>query len=509
MFLQLLQKNADYFPSEVALVHGDRNWTHLDYLRKVESLGSKLIDIGLERGQRVALFMENSPEYAASFFATAAAGGVNVPLNLDFNVAEIEFYLRDADVRVVIVDSGRAELMRSAIRRAGHDIKVIVNGETSGGEYSLESLLSAGTQTDLAGGAADDHIVYIYSSGSTGRPKCAPRTVLQYWWETQHVIDCLNTNRSDTIFCLIPLFHNFGAVHCMLAAAGSGAKLIIFDKVQPFALRRRAALKALEHSRATIFPCVPFMLDHLVKANVSADIRSVRVCYSAAAALTQELADAFFDHFGVPIRNHYGCSEVGAMTINLDRDADSYTTSVGQAFPGVSIRILDEDGHALPPGEVGEVVVSSRQMTSGYLGLDDVNRKVFRNGCFYTNDLGSLDENGNLSLAGRKKLIIDVVGQKFSPLEVEDVLLTHEAVTDAVVIGADVNGVQEVFAYVVLTGHCDLSDLRALCRAELAGYKVPSNIAQISSIPKNSIGKILRNYSALEAQRVDGEIEVA
>jgi long-chain acyl-CoA synthetase len=500
MFLQLLQRNADYYPEGTAIEYGDLSLSHAALLDRVERCARGLGALGIKPGDRVALLLENSPDYIMSFFAVAACRAVNVPLNLEFKVEEVQFFLSDARVSCIIVDEQRADLVARAVANVAHHVDVLVRGEAPVGATALEAVLDNGLQTALPNASLDDDIIYIYSSGTTGRPKCAPRTVVQYWWEMDDVIECLKLTRDDTIFGVLPLFHNFGSVQCMLAAAGSGARLVMLPNPNPFALRRSEALKLLERERVSILPGVPFMFEHLVASSTSADLSSVRICYSAAAALSQETAVAFYDKFGVPIRDHYGCTEVGAMTINMDADPRAYSQSVGQAFPGVRIRILDDDGREMPTGETGEIVVGSRAMTRGYLGMDEDNREIFRNSSFYTGDLGRLDAEGRLYLLGRKKFVIDVVGHKVSPIEVEDVLAEHPQVRDSVVLGVPnpQGSGQAVAAYVVLENFCSEDELISFCRDRLANFKVPQSVEFISQVPRNALGKIVRQREAIE-----------
>jgi long-chain acyl-CoA synthetase len=504
MLLEQLQRNAEYHPHDTALVFKDESVSHRDLLDRVERCAQGLLELGVKPGDRVALLLENSPDFITGFFAVAACRGANVPLNLEFKEDEISFFLDDAGVSVLIVDSQRVELAQRAAAASSTTITIVVAGDDRPGCKSFSSLLECEGTAPLPSPSLDDDVIFLYSSGSTGRPKCAPRTLLQYWWEMDDVIEGLHLTRADVIFCAIPLFHNFGAVHCMLAAAGSGAKLVILNKLTPFVLRRSQALKLLESERVTIFPCVPFNLGHLADATTQADLSSVRICYSGAAVLTEAVADAFFEKFEVKIRQHYGCTEVGAMTINLDADPWTFRESVGSAFPGVTIRILDEDGNELPVGSMGEVVVSSRQMTSGYLGEDDVNRELFRDGCFYTGDLGRLDDEGRLYLMGRKKFVIDVVGQKVSPIEVEDVLNQHPAISESVAIGVPnpAGAAQIVQAYVVAVSDCTSEVLTDFCRDRLANFKIPHKIEFISEVPKNAMGKVQRKKELLEAKIV-------
>lgn len=500
MFLQLLQRNADYYPNDIAIVYGDESITHSELLNRVEHAASGLTDMGISAGDKVALLLENSPEFIVSFFAVAACRAVNVPLNIEYKEDEVKFYLTDAQVRCLIADGQRMKTAAGAAASVAHDVRLVSTAQDSQGATAFSELLGAQKRPMAGNSSLDDDIVYIYSSGSTGRPKCAPRTVVQYWWEMDDVMTCLNLGRSDTIFCVIPLFHNFGAVQCMLTAAGSGAKLVMFKNPNPFVLRRQSALTLLEAERVTIFPGVPFIFEHLVECKKSADLSSVRICYSAAAALSQETADAFLAKYDIPIRDHYGCTEVGAMTIDLDPVPRQHGRSVGKPFPGVQVLILDENGQPLPPKEQGEVVVRSRAMTRGYLGLDELNQEAFRDGSFHTGDLGCLDEEGRLFLLGRKKFIIDVAGYKVDPYEVEDALAEHEHVRDSVVIGVpnDAGDGTMVKAYVVADANCDDKELIAFCRARLANFKVPQSIDFVSEIPKNTLGKLIRKSEVLE-----------
>ncbi|MFO1402731.1 MAG: AMP-binding protein [Steroidobacteraceae bacterium] len=504
LFIQLLQRNADYRPHDCAVVHGDLRVTNAELLARAERCARALLALGLQPGDRVGLLLENSPEFLVAFFGIAACRGVAVPLSLDLKEDEISFYLGDASTRFLVVDHARGDPARRLAAALPHSCTVIVNGPPGMGAHSLPDLLARAPATPLPASRLDDELIYIYSSGSTGRPKCAPRTVVQYWWEMNSVIECLQLGRSDAVFCMIPLYHNFGAVHCMLATAGSGARLVILDNANPFALHRQRALALAARERVTILPAVPFMLGHLASTHGDFDLGSVRVCYSASAALTTDIAEAFAARFGIRISNHYGCTEVGVMTIDLDPASGAHGSTVGRAFPGVRIRILDEAGAGLPAGEIGEVVASSRAMTSGYRGAVTEGQALFRDGGYHTGDLGALDADGRLTLHGRRKLIIDVVGQKVSPVEIEDVLGAHPAVRDSVVIGvpaADGRG-EQIRAYVVAAGACTAEELQSHCAGRLASFKVPRSVAFISDLPKNGLGKVLRRLELLDARRI-------
>jgi long-chain acyl-CoA synthetase len=425
---------------------------------------------------------------------------VNVPLNPEFKEDELKFYFADANVKFVIVDEERAELTARAAAAPGADIRLIVHGEPRPGMLRFADLLTQRSPRARPPARLDDDLLFIYSSGSTGRPKCVPRTVLEYWWETQNVIAGLSIDRADVIFCAIPLFHNFGAVHCMMAAAASGAKLVMLEHPHPFLLRRARALKLLQEHAVTILPAVPLIFEHLAASSRTADLGAIRMCYSAAAALTRDTAEAFYAKYAIAIRQHYGCTEAGALTLNTDEHPQAHTQWVGRALPGVRITILDDAGQCLPPGVVGDVAVKSRAMTRGYLGMAALNREMFKNGYFCTGDLGKLDETGRLFLLGRKKLVIDVAGQKVSPIEVEDTLAQHPLVADSVVVGLAQPGAtdQRVIAYVAVRAPCEAQALMAFCRERLANFKVPQEIAFITAVPRDALGKVMRRKELLE-----------
>jgi long-chain acyl-CoA synthetase len=491
MLATLLQRNADADATSVAIVFGNERWTHGELLGRVQRLAQGLAESGIGRGDRIAIFQANSPDYIACFFAIAACGATVVPISPECKAEELKFYLDDADVRSVIADAARIELTRSVIDSSNREIALISSGTTAPGLRTLTELMDNDGSHPLGYGELNDDVIFLYSSGSTGRPKCVPRTVIQYWWEADIQAAMLELSAGDVIFCAIPLFHNYGIVECMLAAAFSRARLVILPSPAP--------LKLLEQERATIFPAVPFLFKHLLDSSAPADLSSLRYCYTAAAVLPRETFDGFLAAYGVPIRQHYGCAEVGALTINTDPDPKPSFQSVGRPYPGVRVRVVDEHDRDVPVGESGEVIVASRAMTRGYLGMGDLNDTAFRGGFFRTGDLGRFDDEGRLYLLGRKKFVIDVAGHKVDPVEVEDTLAQHDAVAEAVVIGLpDPDaGDNTVSAYVVATARCERTELIAFCRERLANFKVPRSIEFIRSVPRDDLGKIVRKQEVL------------
>ena len=237
----------------------------------------------------------------------------------------------------------------------------------------------------------------------------------------------------------------------MFAAASTGATLVLLEDPNPFLLRRQRALELLEQEKCTIFPGVPFNFRLMAEAPAAADLSSAPARFSAGTALPRPFFDAFLDKFGVPVRQLYGCTEAGTLTANMDDDPVASFESVGQPVDGVEVRIEDDDGEPVPTGSIGEVAVRSPGLTSGYADMEELNSQVFREGYFITGDLGQLDDEGRLTITGRKKLLIEVGGYKVDPIEVEDVVVAHPKVGEAVVVGVPgkVAGEEVVKAVVV------------------------------------------------------------
>jgi long-chain acyl-CoA synthetase len=469
---------------QVALVHGDERITYAELSEQVDRLAGALAARGLTQGAPVALILPNVPAFVVAFLAILRAGAVVVPLNTHFKEAELEFHFRECGVKAVITDEDGEPGARSVAERLDAPPEVLVD---------LDSL--EGGPLPATPGAADD-AVFQYSSGSTGRPKRVPRTHAHLRAEADAYVGAIGLTAEDSIFCTIALFHTYGMGCCLIAAVRSGATLLLFDNPNPFVLQRGRALALIERERATVFPGVPFTFRVLSEAPEDADLSSLRLCFSAAAALPRATFKAFQERFGVPVRELYGCTEAGCVSVNLDADPDGTVGSVGTPIDGVELRIADESGEPVEEGRIGEVLIRSAAMTPGYADSEELNSEAFRDGWFRSGDRGRIDAEGRLFLTGRTKRLIDVRGDKVDPIEVEDVLAVHPKVAEVVVVGVEsgVPGEELVKAVVVPAGDCQERELIRYSRERLADYKVPTRIEFREEIPTGPGGKVLRKY---------------
>ncbi|MEA2401280.1 MAG: long-chain acyl-CoA synthetase [Thermoleophilaceae bacterium] len=494
MLTELLYQSASSRPDDVALVYRDERVTHADLLDRVERLAAGLAAEGIGPGDAVALLLPNDPTFVASYYAISGLGAVVVPVNPAFKQDELEFYFRQCDVRAVISDDRSAGVCERIVAAWDEPAQVIPTSDAHGQAHTLDMLMQS-EPARLEPRSPDEPAVYMFSSGSTGRPKRVARTHGQLRGESEYYA-WMGMTPEDKIFCTIPLFHTYGMGCCMLAATRTGATLVMLEDPNPFLLRRQRALELLEAEGATIYPGVPFNFRLMAEAPASADLSTVRLAFSAGTALPRPFFDAFLEKFGVPVRQLYGCTEAGTLTVNLDDDPVASFESVGAPVDGVEVLIEDEEGELVPHGTVGEIAVKSPGLTNGYSDMDELNRQAFRDGFFLSGDLGKLDEDGRLTITGRKKLLIEVGGYKVDPIEVEDVVIAHPKVAEAVVVGVEtkVQGEELVKAVVVPNDELDERDLIGFCQQRLANFKVPQVVEFREEIPKSPLGKILRKY---------------
>jgi long-chain acyl-CoA synthetase len=469
------------------LVHGEDRISWAEVRDRADRLAEGLASTGLGQGDPVALVLPNVPDFALAFFAVARLGGVVVPLNPQFKEAELDFHFREAGVRAVVTDERTLDTCSGIVSSWDDKVQIV---------SAVDPLIDAHSGGTEDAGSPGAEAVFQYSSGSIGRPKRVPRTHRQLRVEADSVVATAAIGSDDVIFCTIPLFHSYGMGCCLLAAVRAGATLVLAQDAHPFILRRDQLLVEMERERATVFPAVPFTFRLFAEAPGSADLSALRLCISAANALPRSTFDAFERKFGIPIRQMYGCTEAGAVTLNLDEDPRVTATSVGHPLQGAEIAIIDDAGEELEVGRNGEVVIRSPAMTRGYAGMDDLNRRVFRDVGFLSGDRGRLDEEGRLFITGRKKLLIDVKGDKVDPIEVEDVLAVHPKVGEVVVVGvaSDVEGEELIKAVVVAQRECHERELIRYCRERLADYKVPQLVEFREEIPRGPAGRVLRKY---------------
>ena len=464
-----------------------------DGLRKnVRELAARLNSLGLGRGDRIAISLPNGIATIVSFLAAASAGTA-APLNPGYTLDEFKFYLEDTSARALIVPPGAGEEARQA---AGDRMPIIEASIGSDGGVQFESPGRAGAPRPADSINGNDIALILHTSGTTSRPKRVPLSHTNLMVSADNVAATYRLSPEDVSLCVMPLFHVHGLVASTLATLLTGGTVVAPERFNALSFWPTAK----EH-RATWFSAVPtihqMLLARSKRGSRPAGAEQIRFIRSCSAALAPQVMADMEERFGVPVLEAYGMTEAAhQMASNPLPPGERKPGSVG-CGTGVTIGILDKHGDLLPAGTIGEVSIKGPNVFSGYESNPEANAEAFTNGWFRTGDQGLLDDTGYLSLVGRIKELINRGGEKISPREVDEVLLAHPAVAEAVCFGLPdrVYG-EEVAAAVVLEGDASTAELIAHCRSSLSDFKCPKSIYIVDAIPRTVTGKIQRRNVA-------------
>jgi len=495
MILDLLEKGA---PSRVAIsvAGGGPAVTYAQLRQHVEALAAQLSQFGLGHGDRIAMALPNGLEVIASFLA-ASTVGVAAPLNPAYTRDEFKFYLEDTGARALIVPSNGADQARAA---AGDDVLIIEVALHHDDRVQFSSEGNAGGAQAGDFPNAGDTALILHTSGTTNRPKRVPLSHANLSTSARNVAETYDLTPDDVSLCVMPLFHVHGLVASTLATLSTGGSVVVPTKFNPLSF-----WPTVREHRVTWYSAVPTIHQVLLsrargtRPSGSEQLRFIRSC--SAALAPQTMAD-IEEKFGVPILEAYGMTEAAhQMASNPLPPGARKAGSVG-CGTAVEIAILNKAGEVLPQGEIGEVSIKGANVFGGYEGNAEANAESFSNGWFRTGDQGYLDSEGYLTLVGRIKELINRGGEKISPREIDEALLTHPAVAEAVCFGiADRVYGEEVAAAVVLKAPATEAELIAHCRSSLSEFKCPKTIYIVEEIPRTATGKIQRrNVAAAIAQ---------
>jgi acyl-CoA synthetase (AMP-forming)/AMP-acid ligase II len=491
MILDLLG-NGD--SSHVAIaVSGGGPVVSYDRLRQqVHVLSTKLNQLGLVRGDRIAMALPNGIEMIVSFL-TASTVGTAAPLNPAYRRDEFKFYLEDTGARALIVPPKNSDEARAA---AGDQVLIIEADLDSDGQVRLSSDQNAGSPRSLDYPNPDDIALILHTSGTTSRPKRVPLSHANLMTSARNVAETYQLTRDDVSLCVMPLFHVHGLVASTLATLFTGGAIVVPARFNPLSF-----WSTVRDHRVSWYSAVPtihqVLLSRAKAAARPAGAEHLRFIRSCSAALAPQTMADIEEKFGVAVLEAYGMTEAAhQMASNPLPPALRKPGSVGRGT-AVEIGILNEAGALLPVGATGEVSIKGPNVFGGYEGNAEANASSFSNGWFRTGDQGHLDNEGYLTLVGRLKELINRGGEKISPREIDEALLTHSAVAEAVCFGiADRVYGEEVAAAVVLNGSATEAELIAHCRSSLADFKCPKVIYIVEAIPRTATGKIQRRNVA-------------
>ncbi|MDX3382446.1 class I adenylate-forming enzyme family protein [Streptomyces niveiscabiei] len=473
---ELLDSAARDAPHAVALRGEDAVLTYGELRRRVWAAARRFRSCGLTGHGTTGLLLENTPDCAVAFLAAARLGLRLVPLEPGVSRERL-LAVRDEAGSLSVV--GRSAQL-STLEGSGC---LLVPVEFPAGPP--DDAADAADEEPSSPPAPDAAFLHQYTSGSTGEPKQAVHTQRNLVHGGDIYTRAYGITGEDRILLAVPLPHSFGTVAGLVTALHARAQLVLLGRFTPARL-----LRALEEHACTVLVGAPMVYDLVIRAAPSSARPSyaLRLCLSSGAALPPEVARRAEEQLGTAVRQVYGCTEAGVIAAQRPGEP-----GVGRPMPGVRVRVVDEQGHDVPRGEAGALLVRTPAMFTHYLGHPEATRRAFLDGWYRTGDVARLGPEGHLCLVGRKDTFVNVGGRKVNPLEVEEVLLAHPAVVEAVVWGeASDSAGERVRAAVVARGPLDATELASHCRARLLPYQVPAEVRFVASLPKNSLGKVRR-----------------
>lgn len=494
-----LKLAAEANPDKTAVIWDDTRLTYSELLNRSNRIANLLRDIGIKKGDKIAMMIPNTPDFPAVYFGILSTGATVVPINVLLKAHEIQYHLEDSDAEAFFTwhefyeDSRQAFLETDTCRHL-----VVVGGPEDRDEPPFGRLLEpllreASPDFDPETTMPDDTAVLLYTSGTTGRPKGAELTHFNMFSNAYYVKERITYLRDDDIaLAVLPLFHSFGQTCVMNATLMGAATMTLMVKFETPKI-----LEVIQRDKVTVISAVPTMYYFILNDENagSYDLSTIRMAVSGGSALPVEVLNQFEERFGIRILEGYGLSETSPVASFNIIERPSKAGSIGLPIWGCEMRVMREDGAFAEVGEVGEIVIRGHNVMKGYYKKPVATEEAVVNGWFHTGDLAHMDEEGYFFIVDRKKDLIIRSGMNIYPREIEEVLYGHPAVLEAAVIGVpDKARGEEVKGYVALKEGARVTqeELQAYCRERMAKFKVPREFEILPSLPKGPTGKILK-----------------
>ncbi|TCJ37077.1 long-chain fatty acid--CoA ligase [Parafrankia sp. BMG5.11] len=475
-------------PTGHALVQQDRRTTYSELEELISKFAAELEAIGVRKGDRVALLLENCPEYIVTLLAAAKIGAITVPLNIRETSAELAFILRDCGAKIIICSS--TVLSQLPVR---DEIKCVKSVRVI--DLSLADPFEALPRTEKKEAAtvtADDVAVILYTSGTTGEPKGAKLSHVNIAHSILHYVYGMELSSDDRSIVAVPLSHVTGLVALALPILMVGGTLIIMQEFRAENFIRLAASERMTHS--VLVPAM-FALCLLNSDIGNYDLRAWRVSGYGGAIMpesTLQRIDKVLPQ--LKLINCYGATETASPAIMMPPVyASERAHQVGLPLPCADIVIMDEDAREVPTGEAGEIWISGPMVVSGYWNNSDATTRAFAGSYWKSGDIGIIDADGFVQIIDRIKDVINRGGYKIFASQVENEVLAHPSVKEVAVVAKDCPVLGErVHAFVVGEPTLNSDDLQAHCTDRLADFKRPEEYHFVASLPRNANGKVLK-----------------
>ena len=493
---QHLTKRAFMNPNLEAVVDyaSSRRFTFKELNERSNRIANALAELGIQKGDRVAILMYNRVEYLESFCGLAKLGAICVPLNWRLVPDELTYIMQDAGVSAVLYEQAFGEQIESLYAKEALAVQhwvEVAQGDHQPFAHSYETITDqASTAEPVCTSGDDDDLFIMYTSGTTGLPKGVVHTHETISWALITILATADTRFMDRYSIALPLFH-VGALTPILGNIYIGITSVLLQQFDPGLM-----WEIIEEERITITLAVPAMLNFMlaVPELKTADRSTLRWIMSGAAPVPTTLIEQYAG-LNVEIHQVYGLTECGGPACLISpTDALQHVGSTGKAFFHTEVRVITSDGRDVSPGEPGEVIVRGRHIMKAYWNNPEASAQTIRNGWLHTGDIALMDADGFITIHDRLKDMVISGGENVYPAEIENVLLGHPEVAEVAVIGQPSERWGESpFAIVVRKDEqLSVATLMGYCETKLARFKLPKGVAFVDSIPRNPTGKALK-----------------
>lgn len=479
----VLEASAHSYPDAPALQWKDIRLTYRQLMDNVANMAQSLQSRKIASNDTVVIIFQNTPSCIVCFLALAWLNTRVIPLELESTSYNLESILGDIPFTVVLGEGPKIVQLAQPFTQQNCSFIDVAD--------LLETTHTSSSPIYAQSVSPEDVFLYHYSSGSTGKPKAALHSQANLVKGATIYEQTFQLHPDDRILLTVPLAHSFGMVAGLMASLISGARVVLIERFVP-----RRVVEILSRERITMLIASPLIYDLLTRISLDTppDLSELRICLSSGSRLLPRVAEQFKNRYEKTVFQVYGSTEMGIITAQYPRSEAWPESSVGCPLKGVQVRIVDDNGHYLPPNKIGNILVVTSTMFTGYHGHEEATTRAFQNGWYVTGDIGWVDNAGHLYLSGRKDTFVNVSGKKVNPLEVEEVLLAHPMVKEALVYGKDAGSAgEQVQAAVVLRSEVSVNELIQFCRERLAFYKVPCQVEFVETLPKTTLGKTRQN----------------
>lgn len=477
----MFDESCRRYQERVALIHDHKQTTYRELQRQVNAFGNYLKWLGLAQGDKISLMLPNCPEFVIAYMAAQKIGCVAITLNVMSTAYELLHFIEDSDTKVFITVSTSAKRfheIQEKVPLCRH--LILTDGSAESPFWKI-----IGQESDRLEPASvdrEDPAVMIYTSGLTGKPLGALLTHGNLLHQATLLGSVGHGNEQDRALAVIPYFHSFGASANLLAILKAGASVVLMER---FTLD--SIFATIEQERVTYIAAVPRLFLGMIFHNKADAYKtdSVRMCITGGSAMQEEIFRLFEEKFHVKLQEGYGLTEASPICALTRLDMPQKYGSIGIPIPDVEAHIVDDEGHELPRGTVGELIIRGPNVMQGYYKSPEATAQVIKNGWLYTSDLGRMDDDGYIFLTGRKKRMVITSGFNVYPREVEIVLEMHPAVKACRVVSVpDLMRGEIVKALIVKNQNANIDDREILkhCRIYLSSYKIPREIEFVEAI---------------------------